>query len=93
MPETELTQTDLAPLAQTTRPRQNRRRTSRRGPLFVPRLVVALVSCLVLLFPLYWMVSVAFSPRQELLSTELRLWPKQFTMENFDRIFASFPVW
>lgn len=45
-----------------------------------------------LLFPLYWMVVVAFSPRQELLSTEIRLWPQQFTLDNFDRILTSFPV-
>ena len=56
------------------------------------RTVVAAVVALVLLFPLYWMVVVAFSPRQELLSPELRLWPRQLTLENFERLFTSFPV-
>ncbi len=84
--------TPLVPTSSVTPSQPRRRRPSPRGPLFVPRLIVTIVACLVLLFPLYWMVSVAFSPRQELLSTELRLWPKQFTLENFDRIFTSFPV-
>jgi multiple sugar transport system permease protein len=66
--------------------------SSRRGQLYALRLAAAVVCSLVLLFPLYWMVVVAFSPRQELLSPALRLWPQQFTLENFDRIFASFPV-
>jgi multiple sugar transport system permease protein len=89
---TPISSAPLTPARHTSAKRPARRRPSRQGPLFVPRLIVAIASCLVLLFPLYWMVSVAFSPRQELLSTELRLWPKQFTLENFDRIFASFPV-
>ena len=56
------------------------------------RVAAAVVAAVVLLFPLYWMLVVAFSPRQELLSPELRLWPRRLTLENFDRIFASFPV-
>lgn len=56
------------------------------------RIAVAAVAALVLLFPLYWMLVVAFSPRQELLSPALRLWPRQVTLDNVERIFASFPV-
>jgi len=68
------------------------RHPSRRGSLYPLRLTAAIGCSLVLLFPLYWMVVVAFSPRQELLSTEIRLWPQQFTLDNFDRILTSFPV-
>ncbi|MBC8092922.1 MAG: carbohydrate ABC transporter permease [Pseudonocardia sp.] len=64
---------------------------ARRHPSTL-RLLAAIVVSLVLVFPLYWMVVVAFSPRQELLSPEVRLWPARFTLENFERIFASFPV-
>ena len=46
----------------------------------------------VMLFPLYWMVVVALSSRAELLGGELRLWPETITLENFERVFASFPV-
>ena len=56
------------------------------------RLVAAIVAAVVLLFPLYWMVVVAFSPRQELLTTDIRFWPQQFTLANFERVFDSFPV-
>lgn len=56
------------------------------------RLVAAIVSCAILLFPLYWMVVVALSPRGELLTLELRLWPRHFTLGNFDTVFSSFPV-
>ena len=66
-----------------------RSRLDRRRPV---RIAAAVVVALVLLFPLYWMLVVAFSPRQELLSPGLRLWPRQFTLDNFERIFASFPV-
>lgn len=86
--------TTVHPKLRTSDPTGPRRRQVRPkgGPLLGVRLAVAIVGSLVLLFPLYWMVVVAFSPRAELLTTDVRLWPKQFTLENFDRIFASFPV-
>lgn len=70
-----------------------RRRPSaaqRRGKAL--RVALAIVSCGILLFPLYWMVVVAFSPRTELLTRELRLWPQDFTLANFDTVFTTFPV-
>ena len=68
------------------------RRHRSRGRHYPLRLAAAIVSALVLLFPLYWMVVVAFSPRVELLTTDVRLWPRRFTLENFERVFDSFPV-
>ena len=44
------------------------------------------------LLPLHWTVVVAFSPRAKLLTTDVRLWPRRFTCENFDRVFSAFPV-
>ena len=70
-----------------------RRRPAGERRLRTLRLVAAIGSCVVLLFPLYWMVVVAFSPRSELLTRELRLWPQQFSLVNFETIFSSFPVW
>ena len=66
------------------------RRRDRTKPL---RIVLAVVAALVMLFPLYWMVVVAFSPRTELLSSDLRLWPRSFTFDNVSRLFDAFPVW
>ncbi|MCJ1675006.1 carbohydrate ABC transporter permease [Rathayibacter sp. VKM Ac-2929] len=56
------------------------------------RLVLAILVSLVVLFPLYWMLVVAFSSRAELLGGTLRLWPREFTLANFERVFDSFPV-
>lgn len=69
---------------------RRRRPAARRGMAL--RMVAAIVSSAILLFPLYWMVVVAFSPREELLTRDLRLWPAQFTLGNFDTVFSSFPV-
>ena len=66
-------------------------RTTRRGPVAL-RLVLAVVVSAVVLFPLYWMVVVALSSRSELLGGTLRLWPRTLTLDNFRRVFASFPV-
>jgi len=56
------------------------------------RLLLALVVSVIILFPLYWMVVVAFSSRAELLGGTLRLWPREFTLVNFERVLSSFPV-
>lgn len=56
------------------------------------RVALAVASALVLLFPLYWMVVVALSPRRELLGPELRLWPGELTLENLERVVTAFPV-
>ncbi len=71
-----------------TRPRTRPRRD--RG--YVLRIVLASVSALVLLFPLYWMVVVALSPRSELLGPQLRLWPGELTLVNLERVLTDFPV-
>ncbi len=89
-----MTQTALqnAPVAAATPPLPRRRRPARERRGKVIRTIAAIVSCAILLFPLYWMVVVAFSPREELLTREVRLWPQQFTLGNFDTVFSTFPV-
>ena len=67
-----------------------RRRHERAGQAV--RVALAVVISAVTVFPLYWMVVVAFSTRAELLGGDLRLWPRTFTMANFDRVFSAFPV-
>jgi len=63
-----------------------------RGRFFGLRVAAAVVVSLVTLFPLYWMVVVALSSRAELLGGTLRLWPRELTAANFERVFSSFPV-
>ncbi len=69
---------------------QRRRRRQRTGTAV--RFVAALALCAVLLFPLYWMVVVALSSRAELLGGTLRLWPRELTLDNVERVFSAFPV-
>jgi ABC-type glycerol-3-phosphate transport system permease component len=75
-------------------PIQKRRRGRREGhPLaLATRIVIAVVVSLIVIFPLYWMLVVAFSPRGELFTQELRYWPSTFTLENFVAVFERFPV-
>jgi len=67
-------------------------RTSARGQYWGLRVVLAVLVSLVMIFPLYWMVVVAFSDRGDLLSGTLNLLPQSLTTANFDRVFAGFPV-
>ena len=53
--------------------------------------VVALVAA-VMLFPLYCMVVVAFTPRDALFDSGARLWPGSFTTANFTSLFDRFPM-
>ncbi|MFG6493375.1 carbohydrate ABC transporter permease [Microbacterium sp. P03] len=73
------------------RPRSAQQRSSRWAT--VVRTVIVLVIGLLTISPLYWMLAVAFSTRSELLSGgDFRLWPRELTLENFERVFGSFPV-
>jgi multiple sugar transport system permease protein len=48
--------------------------------------------CLVILFPLYCMLVVAFTPKSELFNGGTHLWPAAFTTSNFTDLFDAFPV-
>ena len=70
--------------------RRGRSQGDRKG--IVLRTIVAIVVCVIVIFPLYWMVVMAFSPRGEVFSEELRFWPSEITFDNFERIFRRFNV-
>ena len=55
------------------------------------RTVIAVVVCAIVMFPLYWMLVVAFSPRGEVFEQGLRLWPSELTLENFE-VSEDFPI-
>ncbi|MGI8458568.1 MAG: carbohydrate ABC transporter permease [Propionibacteriaceae bacterium] len=71
-------------------PVRRHRSRARRGRAL--RTILAVVISLVMIFPLYWMVVVAFSSRAELLGGDLRLWPSVLTLDNFRRVLAAYPV-
>jgi multiple sugar transport system permease protein len=74
--------------------RLQRRRQSVHGDRkgIVARIVIAVVVCTIMIFPLYWMCVVAFSPRGEVFLPGLHLWPSELTLENFDKVFRRFNV-
>jgi len=73
--------------------RRRRGQADRKG--IVARTIIAVVVCAIVIFPLYWMLVMAFSPRGEVFSEELRFWPSEITFDNFERIFRRFnvPLW
>ena len=49
-----------------------------------------MLAAAVILFPLYWMVVVAFSSRSSLAGGGFRLWPERPTWDNFARVFVFY---
>lgn len=45
---------------------------------------LAIVFCLVWIFPVYWMVNTAFKPRSEAMTPTPHFWPSSPTLHNFD---------
>lgn len=45
---------------------------------------LAVVFCLVWIFPVYWMVNTAFKPRSEAMTPTPHFWPSSPTLRNFD---------
>jgi multiple sugar transport system permease protein len=56
------------------------------------RFGVCATFCVVMLFPLYAMIVVAFTPKSELFNGGSHLWPAGFTTDNFTNLFNRFPV-
>lgn len=56
------------------------------------RFAIVAVVCVFMLAPLYCMVIVAFTPKDELFSGGTHLWPDDFTTANFTDLFDRFPV-
>ncbi|MBO6717913.1 MAG: carbohydrate ABC transporter permease [Rhizobiaceae bacterium] len=45
--------------------------------------VILVVACVLLLLPIYWIVTTSLKPTPEILSTPTRLWPQNPTLENY----------
>ena len=69
---------------------RSRRRRNRTATIL--RFVLALIVCLVMVFPFYWMVVVALAPRTELFTNQFRLWPSRLTLDNFTGVLAHYDV-
>lgn len=73
-------------------PRRTRRGIDGSAGGRIARILIAVVVSGIVVFPLYWMIVVAFSPRGEVFDPGLRFWPSTWTLENFDKIFTLYPV-
>lgn len=81
-------------IATTVPPEQRKAaRKKRRGRFFGLRLAVAIISSLIVLFPIYWMIMTSVSPQSDMFRPGLHLWPSAFTWSNFTDPIKSFPVW
>jgi ABC-type glycerol-3-phosphate transport system permease component len=88
----EIAETDLLGERKAKRLQRRRRRSEGERKGVVARTVIAVVVCIIMIFPLYWMCIVAFTPRGEVFQPGLHLWPSTLTLENFDKIFSRFNV-
>ena len=68
-------------------------RRKSHGKFLGLRLAAAIIISLVMFFPLYWMITTAFSTRADLYAPGLHLWPEHFTLSNFIDPIVRFPVW
>ena len=74
--------TDGTEAHRTSRPVATRARTRRKRPRIVTN-VLAVVFCLIWVFPIYWMVNTAFKPGDEI-TTQSPIWfPLRPTIDNF----------
>ena len=76
----------LSPQSGAPSPKQKRRLRTRRLRKF-PWIstFVAIIFCIVWVFPVYWMINTAFKPQSEMLSSTPRFLPSEPTLENFVR--------
>ena len=67
----------------------------RTTPYRVVSIIVLVILALLFLFPLYWIVTGSMKPVTEILNPTPSFFPKEFTMNNFDRLFAkrTAPLW
>jgi len=55
-------------------------------------IVLLLLAGIAMVFPLFWLVSTSLRPAPELLYVPPRLLPEQWTLENFQELFATAPM-
>lgn len=82
----------MSALARTPAPRCGRPPSRRRGgrPGWN---VLGLAVFAVLIFPVYWLVKGAFSPRGDLYSYGLKLWPSRLTLDGFRTAIGADTFW
>jgi len=61
----------------------------------VASVIILIILALLFLFPLYWIVTGSFKTGQDINATKPIWWPREWTMDNFERLFnrRSAPLW
>ena len=69
--------------------------TKRSTPYRIVSIIVLVILALLFLFPLYWIVTGSLKPVTEIFDPNPSFFPREFTLNNFDRLFAkrSAPLW
>src|SRR5262249_60138293 len=49
-------------------------------------------SCLIVVFPMFWMISTALKPPGEIFAGTFRLWPAHATLQNFATAMTQVPL-
>lgn len=71
----------------------NTRRHGLRGPLTYWLVVgLLLIGGIITVFPLFWLVSTSLRPATELVFVPPRLLPEQWTIANYEKVFATAPM-
>jgi ABC-type glycerol-3-phosphate transport system permease component len=64
----------------------------RQPPIWsIARHAIAVVICIVMAFPVYWMLVTALTPNANMVSGVAHLWPDHFYLNNFTDAFAAQP--
>jgi multiple sugar transport system permease protein len=53
--------------------------------------VVLLALAFVFLFPIFWLVTGAFKPSDDIIANPPLLWPQRWTLDNFSQVFTTAP--
>ncbi len=76
-----------------TRTRAARRPGARRRVLGVATNLWLWAGALLMVFPIYWLVSTSFLPKEQILNAEQSLIPNAFTWENYVLVLANGEFW
>ena len=63
-----------------------------RVNVVITYLVMGVIGILILL-PFFWMISTSFKPNPEILTREVRLFPVNPTLEQYEEVFQRIPYW
>ena len=74
---------------------QARRWSARRPMLLVLTIGLLAIAVMVVLFPVFWMVSSSLKPRGELFARDLTILPVHWTLDNYRNVWqgTDFPIY